>query len=57
MTLLNDTSRCSNERCERKMKCKRYLDCLPFETYQYADFNETNCNNFIENGHDQEQIR
>ncbi len=48
MTLPNDISRCSNERCERKMKCKRYLDRLPFETYLYADFNEKDCNFFIE---------
>lgn len=49
MTLLNDISRCSNERCEKKLKCKRYLDCLPLETYSYSDFNEVDCEFFIEN--------
>ena len=49
MTLPNDTSRCANERCEKKLKCKRYLDCLPFETYSYSDFNEADCKDFIEN--------
>ena len=49
MTLLNDTSRCSNERCEKKLKCKRYLDRLPWETYSYSDFNEVDCVDFIEN--------
>lgn len=49
MTLPNDISRCSNERCEKKLKCKRYLDCLPWETYSYADFNEVDCEFFIEN--------
>ena len=49
MTLLNDTSRCSNERCKKKLKCKRYLDCLPWETYSYADFNEVDCEFFTEN--------
>lgn len=49
MTLPNDTSRCSNERCDRKLKCKRYLDCLPWETYSYSDFNEIDCKDFIEN--------
>jgi len=49
MTLPNDISRCSNERCERKLKCKRYLDCLPWETYSYTDFNEVDCGDFIEN--------
>ena len=49
MTLLNDTSRCANERCEKKLKCKRYLDCLPWETYSYSDFNEVDCEFFIEN--------
>jgi hypothetical protein len=49
MTLPNDISRCSNERCERKLKCKRYLDCLPWETYWYSDFNEVDCEFFIEN--------
>lgn len=49
MILPNDISRCPNERCDRKLKCKRYLDCLPFETYSYADFNEADCKDFIEN--------
>ena len=49
MTLLNDISRCSNERCEKRLKCKRYLDCLPWETYSYADFNEVDCKDFIDN--------
>ena len=49
MTLPNDISRCSNERCEKKLKCKRYLDRLPWETYSYADFNEVDCKDFIEN--------
>jgi len=49
MILLNDISRCSNERCKKKLKCKRYLDCLPFEVYSYSDFNEVDCGDFIEN--------
>ena len=49
MTLPNDTSRCSNERCKKKLKCKRYLDCLPWVTYSYSDFNEVDCKDFIEN--------
>jgi hypothetical protein len=49
MTLPNDISRCSNERCDRKLKCKRYLDRLHWETYSYADFNEADCGFFIEN--------
>ena len=49
MILLNDISRCSNERCEKKLKCKRYLDRLHWETYSYADFNEVDCGDFIEN--------
>jgi hypothetical protein len=48
MILLNDISRCSNERCEKKLKCKRYLNCLPWETYSYSDFNEVDCKDFIE---------
>lgn len=48
MTLLNDTSRCSNERCDKKLKCKRYLDCLPWEAYSYSEFNEADCEYFIE---------
>ena len=55
MMLNKDIARCDNERCERKMKCKRYLDCLPFETYWYNDFNEDNCNFFIKYEHDKEQ--
>jgi hypothetical protein len=46
--LPNDISRCSNERCEKKLKCKRYLDCLPWKTYSYSDFNEVDCGDFIE---------
>lgn len=49
MTLPNDISRCANERCEKKLKCKRYLDCLPWETYSYSDFNEVDCKDFIDN--------
>ena len=49
MILPNDISRCANERCEKKLKCKRYLDRLPFETYWYGDFNEVDCEFFIEN--------
>ena len=49
MTLPNDTSRCANERSEKKLKCKRFLDCLPWETYSYNDFNEVDCKDFIEN--------
>lgn len=49
MTLLNDTSRCANERCEKKLKYKRYLDCPPFDTYSHSDFNEVDCKDFIEN--------
>jgi hypothetical protein len=49
MTLPNDISRCSNERCEKKLKCKRYLDCLPWVTYLYTEFNEKHCKFFIDN--------
>lgn len=49
MTLPNDITRCSNERCERKLRCSRYLDCLPWETYSYSEFNEVDCKFFIEN--------
>lgn len=49
MMLNKDIARCSNERCKKKLKCKRYLDCLPWETYSYSDFNEVDCKNFIEN--------
>lgn len=48
MILPNDVSRCSNERCEKKLRCRRYLDCLPFETYSYTNFNEVDCEFFIE---------
>ena len=48
MTLPNDISRCSNERCKKKLKCRRYLDCLPFETYSYSEFNEVDCKFYIE---------
>ena len=34
---------------EHQLKCKRYLDCLPWETYSYSDFNEVDCEFFIEN--------
>lgn len=53
--LPNDISRCANERCERKMRCKRYLDCLPFETYWYNDFNEKDCEFFINYGVDTQE--
>ncbi|HCB89077.1 MAG TPA: hypothetical protein DEP71_07330 [Porphyromonadaceae bacterium] len=49
MTLPNDISRCANERCEKKLRYKRYLDRLPWETYGYSDFNEADCEFFIEN--------
>lgn len=49
MTLLNDTSRCQNKRCKKKLRCKRYLDRFPWETYSYSDFNEVDCGDFIEN--------
>ena len=49
MILPNDISRCANERCEKKLKCKRYLDCMPGETYSYSDFNEVDCKDFFEN--------
>lgn len=45
--LSGDISRCSNERCKKKLKCRRYLDCLPWETYSYTDFNEVDCGFFI----------
>lgn len=38
--LPNDIARCSNESCSKKLKCSRYLDVLPFETYWYSDFTE-----------------
>lgn len=47
--LPHDIARCANERCEKKLKCKRYLDCLPWDTYWYGDFNEVDCEYFIEN--------
>jgi hypothetical protein len=49
MILPNDISRCQNKRCRKRLKCKRYLDCLPWDTYSYADFNEVDCGDFIEN--------
>lgn len=49
MILPIDISRCQNKRCRNRLKCKRYLDCLPWETYSYADFNEVYCEFFIEN--------
>ena len=55
MTLPDDISRCSNERCEKRMKCKRYLDCLPWETYSYSDFNEVDCNFYIEYAPDKQR--
>lgn len=39
-SLPDDISRCSNEDCSKKLKCSRYLDVLPFETYWYSDFTE-----------------
>ena len=49
MTLPNDIARCDNERCKKKLKCKRYLDRLPWETYWYGNFNEVDCKDFFEN--------
>ena len=46
--LANDIARCSNENCTKKLKCARYLDALPFETYWYSEFREPNCEYFIE---------
>ena len=42
-----DISRCANEKCNRKMKCARYLDRLPFDNYWYNYFDENNCEEFI----------
>lgn len=53
--LPNDTSRCSNERCKKRLKCKRYLDCLPCETYSYSDFNEVGCKFYIEYAPDKQR--
>lgn len=39
--LPNDIARCSNESCSKKLKCSRYLDVLPFETYWYSEFKES----------------
>lgn len=38
--LPDDISRCSNEDCSKKLKCSRYLDRFPFDTYWYSDFTE-----------------
>ena len=46
--LSNDIARCSNESCLKKLKCARYLDALPFETYWYSKFRGPNCEYFIE---------
>jgi len=46
--LPNDIARCSNESCLKKLKCARYLDALPFETYWYSEFRGPNCEYFIE---------
>ncbi len=42
-----DICRCSNDNCEKKLKCARHLDVLPFETYSYSEFNEKECDKFI----------
>ncbi len=39
--LPDDISRCSNEDCSKKLKCSRYLDRLPFDTYWYSEFKES----------------
>ncbi len=39
--LPNDYARCDNEGCSKKLKCSRYLDVLPFETYWYSEFKES----------------
>lgn len=42
--LPQDYARCSNEKCERRLSCARFLDVLPFEEgYMYAGFNEIDC--------------
>lgn len=46
--LPDDISRCSNEDCSKKLKCSRYLDRLPFDTYWYSEFREPSCEYFIE---------
>lgn len=46
--LPKDITRCSNEKCEKKDNCARYLDRLPFEIYWYSKFNEKDCKEFIE---------
>ncbi len=46
--LANDIARCSNENCTKKLKCARYLDALPFETYWYSEFKEIGCKFYIE---------
>ncbi len=39
--LPDDYARCSNEDCSKKLQCSRYLDVLPFETYWYSEFKES----------------
>lgn len=45
--LADDMARCSNEKCNKKLNCKRYLDKLPFENYWFDTFNENECKYYI----------
>lgn len=46
--LPDDITRCSQDDCALHLKCARWLDRLPFDTYWYAEFNKENCKDFIE---------
>ena len=40
--------KCTNEKCKDKLLCKRYT-CIPSEYQYYWDFNENDCDYFINN--------
>lgn len=46
--LPKDEVRCLNESCDKKEKCARSLDRLPFTVYWYGSFDEKNCKDFLE---------
>lgn len=47
--LPDDVARCDKDSCPSHLFCARYLDCLPWETYSYSEFDEKDCEYFIEN--------
>jgi len=48
MILPNDICRCGNENCDKKLICSRFLDVLPWGVYSFSDFNEKDCEFYIE---------